>query len=980
VAGDGLQKWAEENTQAAAHPPKHRKVGTGSRADQPSVGDWEEFSHHVHELFRAGYNTTVGMEQREWRHPGLPSTSFRVLDFAGQPEYYVSHKFFLSDLHGIFVIPSQAFVQTRSGHETSVTSNPDMEDCWRYWTRFLTSLRLPGSYTAPIHWAATFCDLGDAHANELGLRAQLLRKSLEGGKVVFPQVGQIDYDHPDTVRDLRAKIVESASKYVANIRIPGSYVKLLRAVEGIRSKLEKQKQLLMLGYTDFCRCSLETLPAESPLTLDAHMFERALLFLEGVGEVSILSTGEQESKRTVILDPIRWFSRLLTYLVQHNRDCGLLAPDGTWSRKDLEGRFLRDSVCSNPQQAPTVVDLLQELDFCFQFGGDADRYVAPSMLDPQRKAITPEEWAVGDRYSYVGLRVAFRLPDGSTYLPPGSFALLQNRLGKMCGSQSQPRLWTDGMTFLGAGDARVLVLAKARQGVVDILAKAPKPAAAAKLLNHVYGSLGVWDKFPSLVPAYWALCPYCMLNRVAGVCTFAVEQKQAEKGKHGAEWWDRFQVKASNDPAGNGQFHNDLHCISLLVGGELTSLQLFGLEPVVKNAMEVVPSQPSIAKVVVSRAYHFFICTAASPRDFFHGRHLEERLAYGLRCADLSVATASASARAQAIWGCKHALVLVDWELIDEADANSREESVKIRFMKEVQTLVTRQKKNELSLVVLLVGVEEARVRKDPLLNLALDSAVAMVEIEEANNVPSVTKALETCLNLTAEQEKALASGLQSFRHGPALVQEMMAKHTAIENIHIEGDVFDTGHFGVVKLGYMKDTNQEVVVKFFRQHAKEAPSDEPAEDVVKETINLVRVDGHPRFVTLLHVCCQNKQAEPASLVFAKAEFGNLETLYERGSPAREALLAPACVLLVARDLAEGVAELHKHDIIHRDLGARNALLDRCGQADGACVRLCDFGLARRVHTKKVYRHRHHCDLPGLQVLYFYVLSYLLGCL
>jgi hypothetical protein len=287
--------------------------------------------------------------------------------------------------------------------------------------------------------------------------------------------------------------------------------------------------------------------------------------------------------------------------------------------------------------------------------------------------------------------------------------------------------------------------------------------------------------------------------------------------------------------------------------------------------------------------------------------------------------------------------------------------------MKEVQTLLARQNTNSVSLVVLVVGVKEAQVRKDPLLRLLLENAVGSLEIQEAVDAPSVTETLAKCLPLTPQQITALSHGLQNFENELALVGKMMARKIANDAIQINQVFDDTGHFGQVKLGYIKSTSQAVVVKVFRKDND--VSDEPEEDVMKEIYNLVRVDGHPRFVTLLHVC-RDKRTDPWSLVFAKAEFGNLETLYKRKSSTRQALLAPACLLVVARDLAAGVVELHRHAIIHRDLGARNALLDRCTVHDkgaGACVRLCDFGLARRVQRKKVYNNRGHCDLPILQV-------------
>lgn len=52
-------------------------------------------------------------------------------------------------------------------------------------------------------------------------------------------------------------------------------------------------------------------------------------------------------------------------------------------------------------------------------------------------------------------------------------------------------------------------------------------------------------------------------------------------------------------------------------------------------------------------------------------------------------------------------------------------------------------------------------------------------------------------------------------------------------------------------------------------------------------------------------------------------------------------------LQCCRDLAAGIDHLHKRDIIHRDIAARNCLI----QADGSIV-IADFGLSRKLERER----------------------------
>ena len=75
------------------------------------------------------------------------------------------------------------------------------------------------------------------------------------------------------------------------------------------------------------------------------------------------------------------------------------------------------------------------------------------------------------------------------------------------------------------------------------------------------------------------------------------------------------------------------------------------------------------------------------------------------------------------------------------------------------------------------------------------------------------------------------------------------------------------------------------------------------------------------------------------------------------APARVRVTRPAAVLATALEIAQGLAYLHSHDVVHGDLSAVNVLLqstpggnDAAGDATGRgfVAKLSDFGLSMQL--------------------------------
>jgi len=83
------------------------------------------------------------------------------------------------------------------------------------------------------------------------------------------------------------------------------------------------------------------------------------------------------------------------------------------------------------------------------------------------------------------------------------------------------------------------------------------------------------------------------------------------------------------------------------------------------------------------------------------------------------------------------------------------------------------------------------------------------------------------------------------------------------------------------------------------------------------------------------------QAPHALVIMSYLSGGNLnDQIHPRNSSSRSSSLTDDRRLKFARQIAEGLIELHARHIVHRDLKPQNVLLDSHDD-----VKLCDFGLA-----------------------------------
>ncbi|KAF0732420.1 hypothetical protein Ae201684_010529 [Aphanomyces euteiches] len=127
---------------------------------------------------------------------------------------------------------------------------------------------------------------------------------------------------------------------------------------------------------------------------------------------------------------------------------------------------------------------------------------------------------------------------------------------------------------------------------------------------------------------------------------------------------------------------------------------------------------------------------------------------------------------------------------------------------------------------------------------------------------------------------------------------------------------------------------KQVVVKTVRGNEFGDNYDRVVEAFRHEAAVLNMFGHHPNIVPFVGACTDS--ARPLSLVTEYLPCGSIEDQYGRGlsDRAKEIILA---------DAAAGFLNIHEGGFVHRDIAARNCLVDKNGRA-----KVCDFGMCRRV--------------------------------
>ncbi|KAH9163753.1 hypothetical protein LEN26_000352 [Aphanomyces euteiches] len=139
-----------------------------------------------------------------------------------------------------------------------------------------------------------------------------------------------------------------------------------------------------------------------------------------------------------------------------------------------------------------------------------------------------------------------------------------------------------------------------------------------------------------------------------------------------------------------------------------------------------------------------------------------------------------------------------------------------------------------------------------------------------------------------------------------------------------------SGFFGTAYRAIHRPTNKEVVVKTLRQDI-----DISRDEFEHEVKALTMIGNHPHVVDFIGAC---DDGNSLSLVMEYVPNGSLQSLLYQSNNYETYMRT-----IFARDAAHGILNIHQGHFLHRDIAARNCLVD----ADYH-VKVCDFGLSRPV--------------------------------
>jgi serine/threonine protein kinase len=145
------------------------------------------------------------------------------------------------------------------------------------------------------------------------------------------------------------------------------------------------------------------------------------------------------------------------------------------------------------------------------------------------------------------------------------------------------------------------------------------------------------------------------------------------------------------------------------------------------------------------------------------------------------------------------------------------------------------------------------------------------------------------------------------------------------------------GGMGKVYRVFDKKIDEEVALKVLKP---EIAADRGTLERFRNELKLARRISHR------HVCRMFDLSEEAGTSFITMEYVSGEDL--KGFIRRVGQLPVAKAVSIASQVAEGLAEAHRLNVVHRDLKPQNIMIDRDGNA-----RIMDFGVARSLKGKGI---------------------------
>ncbi|XP_065899288.1 uncharacterized protein [Dysidea avara] len=170
------------------------------------------------------------------------------------------------------------------------------------------------------------------------------------------------------------------------------------------------------------------------------------------------------------------------------------------------------------------------------------------------------------------------------------------------------------------------------------------------------------------------------------------------------------------------------------------------------------------------------------------------------------------------------------------------------------------------------------------------------------------------------------------------------------------------GAFGIVYKGLYRKNDETIIVAI--KTLKTCSSVLKIEEFIEE-IAVTKTFSHPNVLSLIGACLEASSSDKMPLMvvpymlygdvksFLSSKRGNKIDLTELPQDLHYNILVQICL-----DIAKGMAYLSSMRFIHRDLSARNCMLD-----ENMVAKVGDFGFSRDVYISDYYRLDHSALLP-----------------
>jgi serine/threonine-protein kinase len=185
--------------------------------------------------------------------------------------------------------------------------------------------------------------------------------------------------------------------------------------------------------------------------------------------------------------------------------------------------------------------------------------------------------------------------------------------------------------------------------------------------------------------------------------------------------------------------------------------------------------------------------------------------------------------------------------------------------------------------------------------------------------------------------------GLPLFRKGEEEFSPTLTLETPVLSLERGGTFADRyeiieevgkGGMGRVYKVFDRKIKENVALKLLKP---EIASDPRTIERFRNELKFARKIAHP------HVCRMYDLGESGQFHFITMEFVSGEDL--KSFIRRAGHLSEPKALVIAEQIAEGLAEAHRLGVLHRDLKPQNVMVDRDGNA-----KVMDFGIARSLHA------------------------------